>query len=417
MSLSLDGAGLVHPNGHRALHRVSLSLASGERAAVDRPVGRRQDDADPRPRHGAAADRRARSTCSAPTRGSCGAGALRALRARIGVVHQSPPIPPRLRVVTAVLAGRLGTWPTWKALASLLLPGDAAGAREALARLDLGDRLFDRCDRLSGGQLQRVGIARVLYQQPDLILADEPVSALDPTLADEAVGALVTASEASGATLIASLHAVDLALKWFPRIDRHARRARSCSTGRPPRSRPRCCTSSTPPRAGRCRSRASRPKRPNAPRTCSRCVAPAASERHGVSASLRSPRPLPAPLRDPAARGRLGALRRRHRRRSGRCCVLAEFRPAALFEAGNLQVMADFLARLPAAVDGARFPRPARQGDARDPGDRHRRHRPRLRDRRAAGGARDAARCRSRASARGRAGAAAQRCAPARARC
>ena len=147
-----------------------------------------------------------------------GAGALRALRARIGVVHQNPPIPPRLRVVTAVLAGRLGTWPAWKALASLLLPADAAGAREALARLDLGDRVFDRCDRLSGGQLQRVGIARVLYQRPDLILADEPVSALDPTLADEAVGALVAQSEANGATLVASLHAVDLALKWFPRL-------------------------------------------------------------------------------------------------------------------------------------------------------------------------------------------------------
>ena len=57
----------------------------------------------------------------------------------------------------------------------------------------------------------------MLYQRPDLILADEPVSALDPTLADEAVGALVTASEASGATLVASLHAVDLALNWFPR--------------------------------------------------------------------------------------------------------------------------------------------------------------------------------------------------------
>ncbi len=138
---------------------------------------------------------------------------LRRLRARIGVVHQSPPIPPRLRVVTAVLAGRLGIWPTWKAIASLLAPSDARGAREVLARLDLADRVFDRCDRLSGGQLQRVGIARVLYQRPELILADEPMSALDRTLADEAVGALVAASEKSRVTLFASLHAVDLAFK------------------------------------------------------------------------------------------------------------------------------------------------------------------------------------------------------------
>ena len=217
MSLSLEGAGLVHPNGHRALHGVSLSLERGARAAVIGPSGA-----------GKTTLIRVLGTALKPTGGrvdvlgsdpwQLGSGALRALRARIGIVHQSPPIPPRLRVVSAVLAGRLGTWPAWKALASLLLPGDAAGARDALAALDLGERLFDRCDRLSGGQLQRVGIARVLYQRPDVILADEPVSALDPTLADGAVGALVAASEANGATLVASLHAVDLALKWFPRL-------------------------------------------------------------------------------------------------------------------------------------------------------------------------------------------------------
>ena len=210
----LEGAGLVHPNGHRALHRVSLSLPPGTRAAVIGPSGA-----------GKTTLIRVLGTALKPTAGRIDvlgddpwrlrAGAL---RARIGVVHQSPPIPPRLRVVTAVLAGRLGAWPAWRALASLIVPKDAAGARDALAALDLGDRVFDRCDRLSGGQLQRVGIARVLYQRPDVILADEPVSALDPTLADEAVGALVAASEANGATFVASLHAVDLALKWFPRL-------------------------------------------------------------------------------------------------------------------------------------------------------------------------------------------------------
>jgi phosphonate transport system ATP-binding protein len=215
--LRLEGAGLVHANGQRALRNVSLALGGGERVAVIGPSGAgkttlvRVLGSSLRPGEG-----RVFIDDDDPWR--LGAGALRRLRAKIGVVHQSPPIPPRLRVVTAVLAGRLGTWPAWKSFASLLVPGDAAGARDALDRLDLGDRVFDRCDRLSGGQLQRVGIARVLYQRPAFILADEPVSALDPTLADLSVGALVAESEARGATLLASLHAVDLALKWFPRL-------------------------------------------------------------------------------------------------------------------------------------------------------------------------------------------------------
>jgi phosphonate transport system ATP-binding protein len=217
MSLQLDAAGLVHANGHRALRGVSLSLASGERTAVIGPSGA-----------GKTTLLRVLGTSLRPTEGRVAVfdadpwrlspRELRRLRARIGVVHQNPPIPPRLRVVTAVLAGRLGRWSTSRALASLIAPRDTGGAAAALQPLGLDDRLFDRCDRLSGGQLQRVGIARVLYQQADVILADEPVSALDPTLADEAVGTLVAASEERHATLVASLHAVDLALKWFPRL-------------------------------------------------------------------------------------------------------------------------------------------------------------------------------------------------------
>ena len=217
MSLKLAQLGLVHPNGHRALNHVSLKLAAGERVAVIGPSGAgktsllRLAAAGLRPSEG-----RIEALGANPWQLS--AGALKRLRARIGLIHQAPPIPLRLRVVTAVLAGRLGAWSLRRGLVSLVYPADIVGAREALARLDLSDRLFERCDRLSGGQLQRVGIARVLYQQPELLLADEPVSALDPALADLALSQLVAQSETTGATLVASLHAVDLALKWFPRI-------------------------------------------------------------------------------------------------------------------------------------------------------------------------------------------------------
>ena len=87
-----------------------------------------------------------------------------------------------------------------------------------MRQFDLDDRVFDRCDRISGGQLQRVGVARVIYQQPDLVLADEPVSSLDPTLALQTIRALAADASSRGATLVASLHAVDLALGEFPRI-------------------------------------------------------------------------------------------------------------------------------------------------------------------------------------------------------
>lgn len=219
MSFSLDGVGLTHANGFAALTGISLSADQGERIALIGPSGA-----------GKTSLLSVIGTALAPTAGqgtvldallsgrTLRDSDLKHLRARIGTVHQAPPIPGRQRAVTAVLAGRLGRWPAWKSLASLLYPMDAPGAKAALERVDLADKLFCRCDQLSGGQLQRVGIARVLYQQPGLILADEPVSALDPALAQATIRLLTADAEARGATLIASLHAVDLALGNFQRI-------------------------------------------------------------------------------------------------------------------------------------------------------------------------------------------------------
>ena len=217
MDLKLAAVGLTLDGAHRALERIDLEVGRGERVAIIGPSGA-----------GKTSLLRVMGTALRPTGGALALegtdpwtlsrSALRRLRGRIGAIYQSPPLPPRQRVVTAVLAGRLGRWPLWKSLASLAYPLDLAGARAALARVDLAERVFDRCDRLSGGQLQRVGVARVLFQEPQLMLADEPVSALDPQLADRVVGELNREAAARGVTLVASLHAVDLALRWFPRV-------------------------------------------------------------------------------------------------------------------------------------------------------------------------------------------------------
>jgi phosphonate transport system ATP-binding protein len=217
LSARAQDLSLVHDGGRIALDAVSFAVRAGERVAIIGPSG--------------AGKTTLLQLCATALRQSSGALALlgedpwalgaaarRRLRRRIGRIHQSPPLPPRQRVVTAVLAGRLGAWSLPRALASLAYPADVDGARDALARVDLADRVYDRCDRLSGGQAQRVGIARVLYQQPELILADEPVSALDPALSNYTVSVLVEEARARNVTLIASLHAVDLALAHFPRV-------------------------------------------------------------------------------------------------------------------------------------------------------------------------------------------------------
>lgn len=217
MGVRLDRVSLVHPNGHRAVTEVSLTVGRGERVAVIGPSGA-----------GKTTLLRLMATALKPTAGTIevtGADPwrldrrrLRQLRAGIGMVHQAPPIPLQQRVVTAVLSGRLGKWPPWKSFLSLMYPADIAGARTVLERMEIGEKLFERCDRLSGGQLQRVGVARVLYQSPELLLTDEPVSAIDPALSDRVIGELNREAQSRGVALVASLHAVDLALHWFPRI-------------------------------------------------------------------------------------------------------------------------------------------------------------------------------------------------------
>ncbi|WP_020654272.1 phosphonate ABC transporter ATP-binding protein [Massilia niastensis] len=140
------------------------------------------------------------------------------LRARLFLAPQTPPLPPRQRVVTAVLAARLPHWSLWQALGSLVRPRDPDAAHAALSRFGLGDKLYARVDRLSGGERQRCGLARLLLSTAEALLVDEPISALDPNLARHTLATLRQEAQARGATLVCSLHQVDLAREQFPRL-------------------------------------------------------------------------------------------------------------------------------------------------------------------------------------------------------
>ncbi len=144
--------------------------------------------------------------------------ALRELRRRIGSIYQQHNLVPRLRVVHNVLAGRLGAWSALRALSSLVRPAEVDVAYRALEQVGMPEKLWARTDELSGGQQQRVAIARVLVQNPDILLADEPVSSVDPSLANTIVRLLLDLATASGKTLLMNLHTVDLALAYFPRV-------------------------------------------------------------------------------------------------------------------------------------------------------------------------------------------------------
>lgn len=140
------------------------------------------------------------------------------LRREVGFLHQQDNLIPQLRVVHNVLMGRLGYWWLPRALWSLLWPQDIDLAKEALARVELSDRLWSLPDELSGGQQQRVAVARLTVQQPRLVLADEPVSALDLRLGQEIIALLCDLAINDKTTLLINLHTLDLLQGNFDRV-------------------------------------------------------------------------------------------------------------------------------------------------------------------------------------------------------
>lgn len=221
MNVLLQSASARHPAARAgagpAVRGASLQVAAGEQVAIIGPSGAGKTTllqllACALPPSAGALQLDGRSPWELPR------AELQRLRGRLFLAPQVPPLPPRQRVVTAVLAGRLPAMGAWQSLRSLFYPADIPAAHAALDRFDLADKLFDRVDRLSGGERQRVGLTRALLSPASLWLIDEPLSALDPARASQAIDTLRSAAHERGATLVATLHQVDVALAHFPRI-------------------------------------------------------------------------------------------------------------------------------------------------------------------------------------------------------
>ena len=143
---------------------------------------------------------------------------LRSARAKIGMIFQHYNLVERLSVIENVLHGRLGYKTSLEGILGLYSEEEKERALEVLNLLGLEDFVYRRCDQLSGGQMQRVGIARALIQNPRMILCDEPISSLDPSSAKIIMDYLRNVQRDLSITIIVNLHQVDVAKKYAKRI-------------------------------------------------------------------------------------------------------------------------------------------------------------------------------------------------------
>jgi phosphonate transport system ATP-binding protein len=147
-------------------------------------------------------------------------GDLRGARRRIGTVYQQHNLVPSLTALQNTLCGGLGRWSLAHTLRNIFSPAkaDSERAMHSLELVGLAQKRYARADELSGGQQQRLAIARVLMQDPEVILADEPIASLDPGLAEEIVSLIVRLGSQRKRTLVMALHRVELAVGHFPRV-------------------------------------------------------------------------------------------------------------------------------------------------------------------------------------------------------
>ena len=215
--IKFDNVNKVYSNGLHALKNVSLEIKQGEFVAIIglsgagkstllRTINRMHDISE------------GSLTVNGQEVYDFSGKDLRKFRRKVGMVFQSFNLVTRTTVINNVLTSRVPDMPLWKSIIGLYSKEDKVIALEALDKVGILDKAYVRADQLSGGQQQRVALARTLAQKPEIILADEPVAALDPITAKQVMDDFKKINKELNMSVLINIHHVDLALKYADRV-------------------------------------------------------------------------------------------------------------------------------------------------------------------------------------------------------
>ena len=215
--IKFDKVNKTYPNGLHALKNISLEINQGEFVAIIglsgagkstllRTINRMHDISE------------GSLTVNGQEVNDLTGKSLRKFRRKVGMVFQSFNLVTRTTVINNVLTSRVPDMPLWKSIIGLYSKEDKVIALEALDKVGILDKAYVRADQLSGGQQQRVALARTLAQKPEIILADEPVAALDPITAKQVMDDFKKINKELNMSVLINIHHVDLALKYADRV-------------------------------------------------------------------------------------------------------------------------------------------------------------------------------------------------------
>ncbi len=215
--IQFDHVSKVYPNGTVGLDDVNLTIQNGEFVAI---IGRSGAGKSTLLR---SVNRMHRITSGTLTVNGINVStlsgkSLRRFRRGIGMVFQSFNLVTRTTVIKNVLSACVPDMPFWRVLLGVFRREDKMKALESLDKVGILDKAYIRADQLSGGQQQRVALARTLTQDPQIILADEPVAALDPVIACQVMQDFVRINKEMGISILLNIHHVELAIEYADRI-------------------------------------------------------------------------------------------------------------------------------------------------------------------------------------------------------